>query len=89
MRATFTPKILWRSGEGNAALIEDDLRAAYKNTVKQARYAAVDAARPRSRRNLLAEGRGTPTIRLSRSDRIQGTPSQDRALEHPRHQVAY
>ena len=38
------------------ALIEDDLRAAYKNVDKQARYAAVDAAKAKVKAALLPEG---------------------------------
>ena len=37
-------------------LIEDELRAAYKNTDKQARYAAVDAAKAKVKATLLPEG---------------------------------
>ena len=37
-------------------LIEDELRAAYKNTDKQARYAAVDAAKAKVKAALLPEG---------------------------------
>jgi polyribonucleotide nucleotidyltransferase len=37
-------------------LIENDLRAAYKNTVKQERYAAVDAAKAKVKEALLPEG---------------------------------
>ncbi len=37
-------------------LIEDELRAAYKNTVKQERYAAVDAAKAKVKAALLPEG---------------------------------
>ena len=37
-------------------LIEDELRAAYKNTVKQERYAAVDAAKAKVKAVLLPEG---------------------------------
>src|SRR5690606_29395544 len=35
------------------AVIEDDLRAAYKNTDKQARYAAVDAAKAKVKAHFL------------------------------------
>jgi polyribonucleotide nucleotidyltransferase len=37
-------------------LIEDELRAAYKNTVKQERYAAVEAAKAKVKAALLPEG---------------------------------
>ncbi|MGE0503708.1 MAG: polyribonucleotide nucleotidyltransferase [Rhizobiaceae bacterium] len=37
-------------------LIEDELRSAYKNTDKQARYAAVDAAKAKVKATLLPEG---------------------------------
>jgi polyribonucleotide nucleotidyltransferase len=40
-------------------LIEDELRAAYKNTDKQARYAAVDAAKAKVVATLLPEGAET------------------------------
>ena len=70
-------------------IAEADLRAAYKITDKQARYAAVDAAkakvkaafrrrRARRRRMVVRAGR----------DRVQGPAGQDRPLEHPRHRRA-
>ena len=37
-------------------LVEEELRAAYKNTVKQERYAAVDAAKAKVKATLLPEG---------------------------------
>jgi polyribonucleotide nucleotidyltransferase len=42
-------------------LIEDELRAAYKNTVKQERYAAVDAAKAKVKAALLPEGAESTT----------------------------
>ena len=41
-------------------LVEDELRAAYKNTVKQERYAAVDAAKAKVKAALLPEGVEAP-----------------------------
>ena len=41
-------------------VIEDDLRAAYKNTVKQERYAAVDEAKARVKAHFLPEGEENP-----------------------------
>jgi polyribonucleotide nucleotidyltransferase len=42
-------------------MVEDDLRAAYKNTLKQERYAAVDAAKAKVKAALLPEGAETTT----------------------------
>jgi polyribonucleotide nucleotidyltransferase len=42
-------------------LVEDELRAAYKNTLKQERYAAVDAAKAKVKAALLPEGAETTT----------------------------
>jgi polyribonucleotide nucleotidyltransferase len=41
-------------------LIEDDLRTAYKNTEKQQRYAAVDAAKTKVKTHFLPEGEENP-----------------------------
>ncbi len=42
-------------------LIEADLRAAYRNTVKQDRYAAVDAAKAKAKEHFAASGDEVPT----------------------------
>jgi polyribonucleotide nucleotidyltransferase len=42
-------------------LVEDELRAAYQNTLKQERYAAVDAAKAKVKAALLPEGAETTT----------------------------
>ncbi|EHK59021.1 polyribonucleotide nucleotidyltransferase [Allomesorhizobium alhagi] len=42
-------------------MVEDDLRAAYKNTLKQERYAAVDTAKAKVKAALLPEGAETTT----------------------------
>ena len=51
-----TPNDLSELEQTMLGLVEDDLRAAYKNTVKQERYAAVDAAKAKVKEVLLPEG---------------------------------
>ena len=67
-------------------LVEDELRAAYKITDKQERYAAVDAVKAKVR--LTPSGRCRADRVVGRTGRLglQGPAGQDRSLEHPRHQ---
>ena len=67
-------------------LAEDELRAAYKNTVKQERYAAVDAVKAKVLAHFFPEGSGAALRQGEDRRRLQGAAGEDRALEHPRHQ---
>ena len=69
-------------------IVEGDLRAAYKITKKQKRYAAVDAVKAKVKAHFAArEGEEAEVYVRSSRRRLQGPPGQDRPLEHPRHQV--
>ena len=72
------------------ALVEAELRDAYKITQKQARYAAVDAAKAKVKAPFFRRrATKTPYGRPNRSRRLQGPAGQDRPLEHPRHRIAH
>ena len=70
-------------------LIEQDLRAAYAIPVKQDRYAAVGAAKEKVMAHYFPEGAGAEIRQAPHRRRVQGTGSQDRALEHPRYRQAH
>ena len=70
-------------------IAETDLRDAYKITDKQARYAAVDAAKAKVKAAFAPQGEEAPKwIGRAGRDRVQGAAGQDRPLEHPRHRRA-
>ncbi len=70
-------------------LAEKDLRAAYAIVDKQERQDAVAAIKAKSDGALLPGRRRTETREGRGRGRVQGTRSQDRALEHPRHRQAH
>ena len=71
-------------------IVEADLRDAYKITDKQERYAAVDAVKAKVKAAFAPQGDESAEVdgRAGRH-RVQGTPGQDRPLEHPRHRLAH
>ena len=70
-------------------IAEQDLRAAYAVADKMARHKAVDAAKAKVTAHYFPEGAETEIRQAAHRRRVQGARSQDRALEHPRHQQAH
>ena len=67
------------------AVAEADLRAAYKITEKDERYAAVDAAKKKVKEHFAAADRSRYRFGRSPGRSRPQPPGQDRALEHARH----
>ena len=74
-----------RSSRPMLGIAEADLRAAYKITVKQERYAAVDAVKAKVMTALFPEGAEPRFDKEKVGVGLQGPAGQDRPLEHPRH----
>ena len=70
-------------------LAEKDLRAAYSIVRKQERQDAVAAVKKKVMAHFFPEGAEPKHDKLAGRRRVQGTRSQDRALEHPRHRQAH
>ena len=66
-------------------LVEKDVRAAYGVADKMARHKAVSAAKDKVMAHFFPRRRRAEIRQASRGRRVQGTRSQDRALEHPRY----
>ena len=70
-------------------IAEADLREAYKKTVKQERYGAVDAVKAKVMAELCPAD-GTAEVRHREGQvGVQGRAGEGRALEHPRHRRAH
>ncbi len=70
-------------------IAEAELREAYKITVKQDRYAAVDAVKAKVSAEIFPEGRGDEFHQGGSGRSLQGAPGQGRPLERPRHGRAH
>ena len=70
-------------------LIETDLRSAYAIPVKQDRYSRGRQGQGKGDGALLPGRPGAEIRQAPRRRRVQGTRSQDRSLEHPRHRQAH
>jgi len=71
------------------ALVESELRSAYAVPDKMARHKAVSEAKAKVLTHFVPEGVENPPYDKQRIRCFQGTRSQDRALEHPRHRKAH
>ena len=71
-------------------IVEQDLRKAYAIPRKAERQDAVAAVKKKAMAHFFPDGKDNPERPMQlRRRRVQGARSQDRALEHPRHQQAH
>mgnify|MGYP003693626157 CR=1 FL=1 len=79
-----------RSRRKCSASSKQDLRKAYAIPAKHERQDAVAAVKKKAMEHFFPDGKDNPERpMLLRRRRVQGARSQDRALEHPRHQQAH
>ena len=71
-------------------VVEADLRKAYAIPAKHERQDAVAAVKKKAMAHFFPDGKDNPERPMTAGRRrVQGARSQDRALEHPRHQQAH
>ena len=71
-------------------IVEQDLRKAYSIPRKAERQDAVAAVKKKAMEHFFPDGKDNPERPMQTGRRrVQGARSQDRALEHPRHQQAH